>query len=88
MKAYFILYVKDQETSTTFYTKALAQQPSLFVPGMTEFILGDHAVLGLMPIAGVRRLLGSAMPDPGEADGIPRAELYLLASDPPQCNKV
>jgi len=82
MTAYFILYVQDQAASTAFYTQALAQQPTLFVPGMTEFRLGEQAVLGLMPVAGVRRLLGSAIPDPAVAAGIPRAELYLLTPDP------
>lgn len=82
MTAHFILYVADQKLSARFYEKALASKPRLDVPGMTEFELGGGAVLGLMPSAGIRRLLGPKLPDPAEGDGIPRAELYLLVEDP------
>ena len=87
MTIHFILYVQAQPASTAFYPHALAQQPTLSVPGMTEFRLGEQAVLGLMPVAGVRRLLGSAIPDPAVAAGIPRAELYLLTPDPDACHR-
>lgn len=53
---------------------------------MTEFALpgtGGGAVLGLMPEAGIRRLLGEVLPDPARARGIPRAELYLLLDEDP-----
>jgi len=60
----------------------LAAAPRLNVPGMTEFDLPGGAVLGLMPIEGIRRLLGETLPDPAAAAGIPRAELYLLVDDP------
>ncbi|MCA8976877.1 MAG: VOC family protein [Planctomycetes bacterium] len=76
--AHFILYVADQERSRAFYAAVLDASPRLHVPGMTEFDLVGGAVLGLMPAAGIRRLLGEAIPDPGGADGVPRAELYLL----------
>jgi uncharacterized glyoxalase superfamily protein PhnB len=48
---------------------------------MTEFTLGAHVVLGLMPEAGIRSLLGPSLPDPAAAHGIPRAELYLVVED-------
>jgi catechol 2,3-dioxygenase-like lactoylglutathione lyase family enzyme len=80
--SHFILYVADQERSTTFYSDVLASKPRLHVPGMTEFTLPGGAILGLMPIEGVRNLLGRAMPDPATAQGIPRAELYILVADP------
>jgi uncharacterized protein len=80
--SHFILYVTDQEHSKSFYADVLAVQPRLHVPGMTEFNLPGGAVLGLMPIAGIRRLLGKALPDPMTAQGIPRAELYILVEDP------
>jgi uncharacterized protein len=48
---------------------------------MTEFELPGGAVLGLMPVAGIRRLLGRAIPDPDAAAGIPRSELYLVVDD-------
>jgi uncharacterized protein len=79
---HIILYVEDQRASREFYAAVLDQEPSLDVPGMTEFRLGTGTVLGLMPIAGIRRLLGERLPDPRRASGIPRAELYLSVSDP------
>ena len=82
MKANFILYVKDQGASTEFYQKVLAMSPELNVPGMTEFRLNDETVLGLMPVAGIKRLLGNKLPDPEKANGIPRAEVYLTVDDP------
>jgi uncharacterized glyoxalase superfamily protein PhnB len=45
---------------------------------MTEFTLGPSTVLGLMPEAGIVRLLGSAIAHPSSARGIPRSELYLV----------
>jgi uncharacterized protein len=60
----------------------LGIEPRLQVPGMTEFALPGGGVLGLMPIEGVRKLLGATLPDPDLARGIPRAELYLLSPDP------
>jgi len=79
--AHLILYVDDQRRACDFYTAALARSPRLDVPGMTEFELGGGAVLGLMPIDGIRRLLGEALPDPRRGDGAPRAELYLHVDD-------
>lgn len=78
MKAHFILYVEDQAESTRFYSEVLGTAPDLNVPGMTEFRLGDDAVLGLMPTAGASRLLGREM----EPASGPRAEVYLLVDDP------
>lgn len=80
--SHFILYVADQERSKSFYSDVLAVQPRLHVPGMTEFNLPGGAILGLMPIASIRKLLGEALPDPTIAQGIPRAELYLLVENP------
>lgn len=76
----FILYVKDQQRSRDFYAAVLNKEPALDVPGMTEFRLGGGGVLGLMPEAGIRALLGPALPDPAGAGGAPRAELYLRVS--------
>lgn len=81
-RVHVILFVADQARSTRFYAEVLAQPPSLDVPGMTEFPLPGGAVLGLMPEAGIKRLLGEAIDDPASARGIPRAELYLLVDDP------
>lgn len=82
MKAHFILYVADQTLSARFYERVLGQKPRLDVPGMTEFELSADGVLGLMPAAGIKRLLGERLPDPDGAKGAPRAELYLLVDDP------
>ena len=80
----FILYVRDQERARAFYEAALAVAPRLHVPGMTEFALPGGAVLGLMPEAGIRRLLPS-LPDPTLARGGPRAETYLVVASPSAC---
>ena len=82
LKAHFILYVKNQATSTAFYEHVLNQKPSLNVPGMTEFTLSDGYVLGIMPVTGINRLLGERLFNPDAGDGIPRAELYLLVNEP------
>ncbi len=78
----FILYVNDQRLSRDFYQTTLRRDPTLDVPGMTEFHLGGTTYLGLMPEAGIHRLLGDAITHPAEAKGIPRAEVYLHLSDP------
>jgi len=56
--------------------------PVLDVPGMTEFKLNEETFLGLMPSAGIKRLLGDNLPDPDKAAGIPRAEVYLHVTEP------
>jgi uncharacterized protein len=86
MDAYFILYVEDQRKSAAFYRAVLERAPRLDVPGMTEFQLGGGCVLGLMPAAGIRQLLGPRLPDPDRAKGVPRAELYLVVADPGACH--
>lgn len=92
--AHFILYVADQARSAAFYAATLNVPPRLDVPGMTEFSLGENAVLGLMPERGIARLLqdswrwsvqpsaASGNPAVGVADPAPRAELYLLVDTP------
>jgi hypothetical protein len=51
--AHFIRYVADHAAATAFWTAVLRDQPSLDVPGMTEFTLTKGTVLGLMPEAGI-----------------------------------
>lgn len=77
-----VLYVKDQTTSSRFYRQVLNREPDFEVPGMTQFNLGNGFLLGLMPEAGIKRLLGEALPDPAQANGIPRAELYINVTNP------
>jgi uncharacterized protein len=76
VRAHFILYVRDQARSAAFYRAALGRESTLDVPGMTEIPLNDGAILGLMPEAGIQRLLGISPPR-GDA----RAELYLHVDD-------
>jgi catechol 2,3-dioxygenase-like lactoylglutathione lyase family enzyme len=78
MIAHLIFYVTDQEISTFFYSHVLQLAPTLNVPGMTEFQLSETCVLGIMPESGIKRLIGSSLPDPASAQGVPRAELYLV----------
>lgn len=78
MAAHLILYVADPPAAARFWRAALGRAPRLEVPGMTEFDLGGGAVLGLMPEAGIARLLGV---DPVAGRGGPRAELYLHVPD-------
>ena len=80
-RVHLILYVRDQAASARFYRAVLLSEPTLDVPGMTEFELSDTTVLGLMPEAGAVRLLGRDH-DPARADRAPRAELYLVVDDP------
>jgi catechol 2,3-dioxygenase-like lactoylglutathione lyase family enzyme len=82
MKVHTILYVADQKRSTEFYRSLLAVEPALNVPGMTEFQLTEGHVLGLMPEAGIRNLLGAKLPDLARGYGIPRVELYIRVADP------
>lgn len=82
ISTHFILYVHDQMRATAFYRAVLGQEPSLDVPGMTEFVLGPATVLGLMPEAGIKKLLGEKLPDPESAGGVPRAEIYLCVEQP------
>lgn len=79
---HFILYVANQMRSTQFYETVFGEPPSLNVPGMAQFKTPEGNTLGLMPAAGIKRLLGEALPDPQGAAGIPRAELYLMVDDP------
>ncbi len=84
---HFILYVADQTAATAFWQQVLDRAPSLQAPGMTEFALGPQTVLGLMPEAGIRRLLGTALPNPAVGAGVPRAEVYLVVDDAGACHR-
>lgn len=86
VRSHFILFVQDQAASRRFYGEVLRVSPSLDVPGMTEFPLSEGAVLGLMPVAGVRRLLGSALPGLPDLSAAPRTEVYLQVEDPAACH--
>ena len=81
VKTHFILYVADQARSTAFYSAVLEVEPTLNVPGMTEFSLSENTVLGLMPEAGAVRLFGNKIKPPTSAGLSPRAELYLVVEN-------
>jgi len=82
IRTHFIIYVKDQVRSTAFYTQVLGYSPSLNVPGMTEFTLAEDVILGLMPMSGIKRLLGEKLPDPVRSLGVAYCEIYLIVSHP------
>ncbi len=77
-----IIYVRDQEKSKLFYEELLGYKPNLHVPGMTEFQLLNNALLGIMPEERIMRVLQNKIPNPKEANGIPRSEIYLFVDDP------
>jgi catechol 2,3-dioxygenase-like lactoylglutathione lyase family enzyme len=77
----FIFYVADQQKSRDFYSTILRLQPVLDVVGMTEFQVGPATKLGLMPEAGIAKIIGNVLPHPSNGSGIPRAELYLYVDD-------
>jgi len=79
--AHFILYVADQRRARDFYASVLAFAPTLDVPGMTELTLTGGAVLGLMPAAGIERLLGARLPAGAQRGSGARGELYLVVDD-------
>jgi predicted enzyme related to lactoylglutathione lyase len=81
MRVHFILYVADQAKSTAFYAAVLAVEPTLNVPGMTEFSIDSETVIGLMPEAGAVRLFGDKINKPLAAGRSPRAEIYLVVDD-------
>lgn len=83
-RAHFILYVRDQEASTAFYERVLGFAPTLAVPGMTEFSLGDSTVLGLMPERGIVGLL-ALNPDSVPVRSL-RGEVYLMVGEPDACH--
>jgi len=76
----FIIYVSDQLRSKEFYSKVLNLEPSLDVPGMTEFTLEDNCKLGIMPEKGIAKILGDKTRHPSEGNGIPRCEIYLYVN--------
>lgn len=73
----FILYVSNQQKSTKFYETILRQNPSLNVPGITEFSLNEFVKIGLMPNDGIAKIITPILPHPTSGNGIPRCELYL-----------
>ena len=73
----FILYVSNQEKSRNFYQILLQQNPSLDVPGMTEFTINEFVKIGLMPNDGISKIITPKLPHPTSGNGIPRCELYL-----------
>ncbi len=81
----FILYVADQRRSRDFYCKILDKEPVLDVNGMTEFILSESCKLGIMPAAGIKKILGSKITDPEKGNGIPRCEIYLYKENIEEC---
>lgn len=82
MIVHTILYVADQNRSTEFYRQVLEIPPQLNVPGMTEFKLSEHHILGLMPEKGIKKLLGNKLPDFFDGRVVPRVEQYIHVENP------
>lgn len=76
-----ILYVKDQNRSREFYQALFRVKADLDVTGMTEFMIGAHSKIGLMPSKGIANILGENTPHPDLGAGIPRCELYFYVED-------
>lgn len=76
-----ILYVSDQAAARDFYATLLGRAPRLDVPGMTEFDVASGVTLGLMPEAGIARLISPPLPHPEQGSGVPRCEIYLQVAD-------
>ncbi|MCG2611855.1 lactoylglutathione lyase [Flavobacterium sp. SM15] len=81
LAAEFILYVNNQQESSRFYEQLFRTQPSLEVPGMTEFTLSETLKIGLMPNNGIAKILTPAMTHPEKGNGIPRCELYFYVKN-------
>ena len=79
-KSHFILYVKNQEISTEFYSNFLDLSPTLNVPGMTEFSLSENTVLGLMPEKGIENLLNKKVSVVTNTNKSIKAEIYLVVN--------
>lgn len=77
-----IFYVKDQEKSKTFYKNLFGYEPTLDVVGMTEFHILNNVLLGLMPEEGIMRILNNKIPNPKDANGVPRSEIYIFVDEP------
>ncbi|HRP89576.1 MAG TPA: hypothetical protein PKX92_06010 [Edaphocola sp.] len=75
-----ILYVEDQELSCKFYQKLLRKAPILDVPGMSEFEINEHLKIGIMPNAGIAKILEPSASHPATGTGIPRCELYFYVA--------
>ncbi|MBU1101272.1 MAG: hypothetical protein KKA84_12800 [Bacteroidetes bacterium] len=80
-KAHFILYVKDQQLSTEFYSNLLNKKPTLNTPGMTEFQLCENSILGLMPGSGIEKLLENKIEVIISAQVKAKTELYIVVDE-------
>lgn len=81
-KAIFIIYTKDQKAASQFYTDLLEINPTLDVPGMTEFELSESIKLGIMPAAGIKRILDDKIDEPNCDLSNVKCELYLYVDQP------
>lgn len=77
MEIEVIFYVKDLAKSKEFYASVFEISPTLDVQGMVEFSLASGFKLGLMPEAGIAKIICPIMPNPALGNGIPRSELYI-----------
>ena len=79
-KTHFIHYVRDQEASLEFFQSVWGHQPTLDVPGMTEFTVTEKTVIGLMPKRDVVRLLDLDIAEVSRSSI--RGEIYSVVLSP------
>lgn len=80
-KSHIILFVENQELSTVFYEKLFEKKADLNVKGMTEFDLNSELTVGLMPIAGINKIMNNKLQSPSLAKNVAKCELYLLVDN-------
>lgn len=76
-----IIYVEDQNISKDFYKNILEINPSLDVPGMTEFEINPGCILGLMPYKNIKVLIPQAFNNTINDEHIPTCELYIITDE-------
>ena len=76
-----ILYVTNQQASAEFYERIFRKKADLNVAGMTEFRFSDYCKLGLMPSAGIVKILADKTLHADKGNGIPRCELYFYVDN-------
>ncbi|NNC95002.1 MAG: VOC family protein [Chitinophagales bacterium] len=80
--AQFVIYVKDISKSRKFYSELFGSEPSIDKPNYVEIPINNHFKLGIVSEESIVRVLGTKVPHPMIANGIPRNEIYLIVDHP------
>lgn len=81
MNVNIIIYTSDLEQATKFYRCVLGKNPTLEVPGMSEFELNCNTVLGIMPAEGIRRILKERINEPNCSKDNVKCEIYIRSDN-------